>query len=325
MHRQAHYLARPGTRHKIWLDTWPIMDILMFQISTYKLTLSTRARAAGICVLLALACLSQETAAQNTSAGLYAGFTYDDNVSRAQNENDIEDDRILKLGANLDYTILLNDISYLSLRGTLDASRYDYWYKLNNTLVGIHADLNLRPSTGYTASRYLFSINYEQRLFESALREGSALRARLGFSKNLTDVVSLHAGYIHENIDADSEVFDASNNRLYLDTEFRTGRYNVVYGTLGYLDGNLVTTARAGLGIDYEVWVVDDAFTDLRPRRWAYRLSGKAISFRIGNNYQFGHQHALDISALFYDSEADNYAGSSYSGSVFNLSYLYSF
>ena len=258
-------------------------------------------------------------------ADIYAGYSYDDNVTRAQYDYDIETDNILKLGGSLSTAIPFSDISYLSLRGTLDASQYDRWDKLSNTLIGIYSDFYLKPSIGYTATRYLLSLNYEQRLYKSEQRKGSALRVKLGIDKNLTDIITIHAGYIRENIDAESSVFDAENNRLYLDLEYRTGASNIIYATLGYLDGNLVSTARGGYGIRYDEWVIDDAFTELSPTRWAYKLSGSALTLRLGDNYKLNHNSAIDVSLLHYDSEADNYNAGSYDGLIANLSYIYLF
>ena len=258
-------------------------------------------------------------------ADIYAGYSYDDNVTRAQYDDDIESDNVLKLGGSLSTAIPISDKTYLSLRGTLDASQYDRWDKLSNTLIGIYSDFYLKPSIGYTATRYLLSLNYEQRLYRSEQRKGSALRVKLGIDKNLTDIITIHAGYIRENIDAKSSVFDAENDRLYLDLEYRTGASNILYATLGYLDGNLVSTARAGYGIRYDEWVIDDAFTELSPTRWAYKLSGSALTLRMGDNYKLNHNSAIDVSLLHYDSEADNYNAGSYDGLIANLSYIYLF
>lgn len=256
---------------------------------------------------------------------LSAGYTYDDNVTRAEFDNDIESDSILSLGASAAYTIPANDKSYFSLKGTLDVNRYLDFTKLSNTLIGIHGSYHIRPFTGYTATRFIGQLSYEERMFGSEQREGSATRILLGLSKRITDLFSLRAGFIKEDIDANSIVFDADNNRFYLDLDYRLNAKNNLYATIGYLDGNLVTTARGGLGIDYEYWVVDDAFEDLSPLRWAYKLSGNALTLRVGDSFTIDSRSALDGSILYYDSEADNYAGSKYTGFIYSVSYLYRF
>jgi len=262
-------------------------------------------------------------AASPLKTDISAGYTYDDNVTRAENDNDIEKDNILNLDASARYNIPFNQKSYFSIKGTLELNKYLDFDKLSNNRLGIYGSYHFRPFSGYTASRFFASAGYEKRLYKSDLRDGSATTLQLGLSKRLTDTVQLFAGYIKEDIDANSIVFDADNDRLYLDLDFRINQKNTLYTSLGYLDGGLVTTARGGLGITYDYWVVDDAFTELTPLRWAYKQTGTATTIRLGNNYSFTAKQALDGSLLYYDSESDT--GVKYSGLIVNLNYLYRF
>jgi hypothetical protein len=262
-------------------------------------------------------------AASPVKTDVSAGYTYDDNVTRAEFDNDIEKDNILNLDASARYNIPVNNKSYFSVKGTLEINQYLEYSKLSNTRLGIHGSYHIRPFSGYTATSLFALASYERRLYDSDLRDGSATHLQLGLSKRLTDRVKLFAGYIKEDIDAESIVFDADNNRLYLDFNLRLNQKNTLYTTLGYLDGDLVTTARSGIGIVYDYWVIDDAFTDLSPTRWAYKQTGNATTIRLGDNYAFGANQAIDGSVLFYDSKSD--AGGSYSGMIVNLNYLYRF
>lgn len=262
-------------------------------------------------------------AASPLKTDISAGYTYDDNVTRAENDNDIEVDNILSVDASARYNIPFNQKSYFSIKGTLELNKYLDFDKLSNNRLGIFGSYHIRPFSGYTASRFFASAGYERRLYNSDLRDGSATSLQLGLSKRLTDTVELFAGYIKEDIDANSIVFDADNDRLYLDLDFRLNQKNILYTSLGYLDGGLVTTARSGLGITYKYWVVDDAFTELTPLRWAYKQTGTATTIRLGNNYSFTAKQALDGSLLYYDSESDT--GVKYSGMIINLNYLYRF
>ena len=262
-------------------------------------------------------------AASPLKKDISAGYTYDDNVTRAENDNDIEKDNILNLDASARYNIPFNEISYFSLKGTLEANQYLDFTKLSNTRLGIHGSYHLRPFTGYTASRFFASVNYERRLYKSDQRDGSATSLQLGMSKRFTDTVTLFAGYIKEKIDANNIVFDADNDRLYLDFDLRISPKNTLYASFNYLDGDLVSTARSGLGIVYDYWVIDDAFTELTPTRWAYKQTGTATTIRLGDTYSLGQKQAIDGSFLYYDSESDG--GVKYSGMIVNLNYLYRF
>lgn len=274
-------------------------------------------------VLLLFSFSAASLAATPVKTDISAGYTYDDNVTRAEFSNDIEKDSILNVDAGATYNIPFNDKSYFSLKGTLEFNKYLDFNKLSNTRLGIHGSYHLRPFAGYSAIRYLARISYERRMYDSELRDGSATYLQLGLSKRLTDLLSIRAGYIKEKIDAESIVFDANNNRFYADADYRLNQKNTLYATLGYLDGDLVTTARAGIGITYKYWVVDDAFAELSPLRWAYKLQGNATTIRLGDNFVIDSRQALDGSVLYYDSESDE--GSTYSGFIYNLNYLYRF
>jgi hypothetical protein len=273
---------------------------------------------------LAFICSSGH-AASPLKLDVSAGFTYDDNVTRAQYDNDIESDYYLSAGTSIAYSLPATDNSYFSLKGSAVTQQYDEYDKLSNTRLGAYASFHIKPFHGFTASVFSAEAAYIERMYKSDQRDGSETQLRLGFAKKLTDRLSLNGGYIKQDIDANSDVFDADNNRFYLDTELVTSSKNVVYLTLGYLDGNMVTTARGGLGIDYDIWVVDDAFTELSPLRWAYKLSGTAMTYRLGDVYVFNRNHSIDGSIFYYDAKADNYAGSYYKGYIYALNYLYRF
>lgn len=279
-------------------------------------------------VLLLFSFASAALAATPLKTDVSAGYTYDDNVTRAELDSDIEKDSILNVDASAAYKFPFNDISYFSIKGTLEINQYLDFDKLSNTRLGIHGIYHLRLSSGYTATRYIVRLAYESRMYDSDQRDGSATEIELGLSKRLTDLMTLRAGFIQESIDADSFVFEADNDRLYLDLDFRLNQKNTLYVTLGYLDGDLVSTAAENPKLFAELpstryWVVDDAYTELTPTRWAYRLSASALSIRLGDNVSLGSNQALDGSIFYYDAESDG--SSSYSGLIYNVNYLYRF
>ena len=267
-------------------------------------------------------------AASPLKADISAGYTYDDNVTRAELDQDIEKDSILNLDATARYNIPFNDKSYFSIKGSLELNKYLDFDKLSNNRIGIHGSYHLRPFDGYTASKYFARIAYVQRLYNSDQRTGSATYLQLGWSKRLTDVVTLFAGYIKENIDSDESigVFDADNNRLYLEADFKTGKNNTLYTTLTYFDGDIVSTTAPNSDIINAARpfiVRDDAFLELTPNRFAYRLSAKTTSIKLGDTYAIRSNQAIDASVFYYKADSDY--GITYTGLIANLNYLYRF
>ncbi len=264
-------------------------------------------------------------AASPIKTDISAGYTYDDNVTRAELARDIEKDNILNVDASAAYKLVFNEISFFSFEGSLAVNQYLDFEKLSNTRLGISGRYNLRLSPGYTAMHYFAKVGYEQRLYKSDQRDGSAIEVELGLSKRLTDLVAMRLGFIVERISADEKTFDADNNRLYVDLDFKLSSKNNAYITLFYIDGDVVSTAvptseiiQASSSI-----VRDDAFLDETPPRFAYKLGAKTISFRVGNSYSLTSAQGIDGSILYYDSSADG--NNDYSGLIFNLNYLYRF
>lgn len=255
-----------------------------------------------------------------------AGYIYDDNVTRAKLDRDIEADNVVNVDGNMAYKLSLDDNSYFSLDASLQFFHYLDFAKLGNTRVGVHGAYHIRPFSGYTASRFFLRLSYIERLYQSDQRDGSATEVALGFSKRLTDVLSLRAGYTRQAISAGSKVFDADNNRYYLDAEFRAGKANTLYATLGYIDGDVVSTTvptQAIIDASKGNIVRDDAFLDLAPPRFAYKLAAKTTTFVIGDSYRISTRQGIDGSLLYYRSDA--YGGNDYNGMVLNLGYRYRF
>jgi len=264
-------------------------------------------------------------AASPIKTDISAGYTYDDNVTRAELARDIEKDSILNVDASAAYKRVLNDKSFISIEGTLAVNQYLDFEKLSNTRLGISGRYNLRLSPGYTSARYFAKVGYQQRLYKSDQRDGSAIELELGLSKRLTDFVAMRLGFIIESISADEKTFDADNNRLYADFDFKLTAKNNAYVTLFYVDGDVVSTAvPTGEIIQASSSIVrDDAFLELTPSRFAYKLGAKTISLRVGNSYALSSKQGVDGSILYYDSSADG--DNDYSGLIFNLNYLYRF
>lgn len=275
--------------------------------------------------LLLLFSIATATAAKTPVNGnVYAGFTMDDNVTRAEMDRDIESDNVLNVGVSGSVRFPFNEISYFALKGELDLYHYMDFSKLSNNRIGIHGSYHLRPEKGYTALQYFARIAYIERMYDSDQRNGNATELELGLSKKFTDQLSLRFGYIKEDIDSDESkgVFDADNNRFYLDLGLKLNDRNQLYGTLGLTDGDVVSTTipnRAIIDASRPFIVRDDAFTDLTPARFAYRLNADTTTLRIGNVFSISSEQVVDASIFYYKSEAafDN----NYDGLILNAEY----
>ena len=122
------------------------------------------------------------------------------------------------------------------------------------------------------------------------------------------------------------KTLDADNNRFYLDANFRLGQRNTLYTTLTYIDGDIVSTTIPNTDIinaSRPFIVRDDAFLDLTPARFAYKLSAKTSALKIGDTYAIASTQAIDMSVFYYSSKSGY--GIDYTGLIASLNYFYRF
>ena len=254
------------------------------------------------------------------------GYAHDDNVTRAELDRDIESDSILGADISAAWRIPVNTISYTFIKANANVRRYLDFTKLSNSRLGFAAAYHIRPFSGYTATNYFASIGYERRIYDSEQRDGSATLLEIGLRKRLSDVVAFRAGYSKESVHAESTVFETDTSKLFADFAFRAGERNTLYTTISRYDGDIVATAVPTQKLIDASWgriVRDDAFLDLTPPRWAYRLDADTVAVRLGDNYAFDSTQAIDASVFYYSSSA--YGDNDYSGTILRLDYLYRF
>lgn len=262
-------------------------------------------------------------------ANLSASYTSDDNITRSTNYYEVSDS-ILGLDASVSYQIPINISSFFSLKASMAINRYQDFDKLSNTRPGIQASYHIRPTSGYTATRYSLSLGYEKRMYDSEQREGSAIDIAMSAHKRVTDRISLRAGISKESVSANEKVFESDNTRLYLDANYKLTENNTLYLTFGSYEGDIASTS---IYSKPPYAVRDDAFLDLSPARYTYSISVRMSSLTFGDSYAIGSNQAIDVSAYIYDASATDYLDDSiygysngdYTGTIYNISYLYRF
>jgi len=200
----------------------------------------------------------------------------------------------------------VNESSYIGLRGTLALNKYLDFSKLGNNRVGVDASYHFKPVIGFTVPQYFFRLRYETRMVDSDQREADVIRFGLGLSMRFTELVSMRAGYIDEEVDADHVVFDADNSRYYLDFDYLLNEKNTIYITFSYFDGEIVSTAAPTTNIIAASTAIvrDDAFLDLSPDRFAYKLDATTTAIKLGDTHAFDRYHGIDASLFYYDTSA---------------------
>jgi len=278
-------------------------------------------------LLIALTLISNNAlAATAINSTLFAGFTYDDNISRAELSSDIENDSFFNIGASANYNYAINNVSKIIFSASAEYNQYQDFDKLDNFKLGIAANYQIQPTSGYTAPWYSISIGYKSLGYDPDSRDGSFTNIGLDFGKRITDILSLRAGYHIESIDTEANppAFDTDNNQLYINLDYKLSSHNTFYTTVSSTDGEIVSTAAPTQKlINASHGVIINDSTVFGPNRYAYQLKATTIAFTLGNNYSISQQQAIDISLLHYTSSA--YGGNDYDGIILQLTYLHSF
>ena len=255
---------------------------------------------------------------------LSAGLTFDDNITNGRDSKDIEKDQILALALTGSYNIPIDNKSKFIINGTLQLEQYQDFDKLSNNEITLSFDYQVQPNQLFTSPWYYLSATVSNIEYDSDFRDGTAMELSLGVGKRITDKIKIIAGFSVYSSDAENNIFDVDYNRLFINTDLKLSTQTTLYTTLSYYDGDIISTNVPPHPAELSgiPWVNDDAYPSLS-NPWTYRLDAETLSIRIGSHYTIHSNQAIDVSWLYYDSDA--YGNFTYDGSQLALEYLYRF
>lgn len=281
-------------------------------------------------IILLLLCTSQALAEGHTSPWYTDLSVYaitDDNINRAEAKWDQESDSILGVSADASYTRELSVNKSLVYSAGLAHESYEEWTGLSSTVLNTKVEYRFRTRGSFTAPIYSLFISLEGRDYKSELRDGNQVVAGLSVFKRLTDKVVFTGGVDVKERDADADVFDITNQRVYAVFDYSFGASHSLYLQYQFLDGDIVSSSRPTQRINaarpyWKAWQQDDAFSTRESLgtglgyqsvdRFAYRFDAETNIVSIGYSLPVGHNKTLQLTFDDYDSEAQgdiNYQG----------------
>jgi|GEM_PF-5856917 len=274
-----------------------------------------------VCLLLPLPVM----AAQVSDVILSAGYTLDDNVTRAEQTANIEKDTILSARVRGTYRLPLNQTSNLAFTGDIQHQAYQDFERLSRNTFTLGARYNIQTAFEFTSPWYFLGLNLSLENVDADPRDANVIDLQLGIGKRLTDRTKVVATFTRQNHDADNDTFDTRMNRVAVNLDLRTHNRNLAYATLAYTDGDIVVTAAvpypASLsGLPH---ILDTSSYPNLSAPWTYNLSAKTVSLAIGDNYTIAGHQFVDINLLLYRADADR--DFVYNGSLLQLNYFYQF
>jgi hypothetical protein len=252
------------------------------------------------CAAALLACVS----ARAVPIDVEAAYTFDDNVTRAQRDSDIFDDKFLSLQVGTSFLQWLNQNNRLIYRGFLRGEFYDEFDKLSNATAGVSATYQYRASGAFTSPTYGAFVKVSITEYDkSELRDSDLLNVGVSFRKPFTDRIVYSAILSFNKRDSESTVFDTSEISLLQNIDYALGERWTMYLTHNYLDGDITSTAVPWLKIVNIADAInaDDAFDS---GRFAYRLDAKTHVVTVGTNFRVNERNSLDLSVRWVESEA---------------------
>jgi outer membrane autotransporter protein len=229
-----------------------------------------------------------------------AGFTYDDNVTRALSEADKRADRSFGLNLRKSVVRFPGKNVRAIVTGSFGGERFQYHNGLSHLKAGLKAELQYRASAAFGSPTYAIFAQGATEQYESRLRDGERYLGGASVRVPVTDRVGVFGSLFHQRRNARSEVFDTRENGARVNIDWAVGPRSALYLSGEYRRGDLNTSAdpigqhvskHDGPGAHQ---VVDDAFSN--PQLTTARFEGKSWMATLGYNLALGPRDALDFS-----------------------------
>ena len=156
------------------------------------------------------------------------------------------------------------------------------------------------------------------------MRDSTLLTLSAEMNKWLTTTMNMTAGLQWRERDASSEVFDTSEARIFANLDTELSKRDLVYTTLAYIDGDVVSSASPTLDIINAADAIepDDAFGGIEANQFAYRIDAETWVVTLGYNRAMSRSWSLDFSARFVESESKKDSNIGYERQILRASIL---
>lgn len=277
-------------------------------------------------LVLAGAMATTAIADEDDERGRFSGdvtFLYNDNVTRAERDDDIADD--VAVEARLAYGWSTPAITGSSFAWTLAVTgvKFDAFSDLDHVEASGEVAYRVQFARGFGAPVYEVSATAAALDYGSRIRDGWQVEAGAMATKRFTDRLTGRAGFRVSRREAtDYEVFDLERANVFANVDWLATRRSVGYATWVFSSGDVVSTARPTLGIINAAAVIepDDAYGGVPANRFAYRLDADVHIVTLGYNRKLDSDASLDLSLETLLAEAEG--GNEYERMIARVSYL---
>ena len=272
---------------------------------------------------------STSAIADATHIGMEAGLLHESNIGRAEYGQDEQEDTALQLGASVSRSMRLTDSSGLVARAGIQLSEQGHYDDLSLASAQGGVRYRIQPLPGFTMPWLDIALGAERLEYrDSDIRDGWIGNLYIGAGKYFTDRLRMTAGWSGERRNAeDSKVFDLRNHGWQLGLDFKLTGQGTIYAKASRRYGDQVSSApQSSLSpspLQYEEQTADTALSEHGKNRTAYRFDAVTNSIEIGYNHAVRGSLALDISARYFDADAEG--SHTYEGYSARAGLLYQF
>ncbi|MGZ8251177.1 MAG: autotransporter domain-containing protein [Methylophilaceae bacterium] len=224
------------------------------------------------------------------------GYTFDDNLNRAQISSEKRSDHIFSINLTKGINIQIRQNTRLVLNGFLGGERAYYFNGLDRVSAGGQAEFQYRTSGDFLAPTFGIFGRAATEQFNSDLRDGYRLTSGFTVRKPWTDRISTFAALSYIQKNAKDIVFDTKEISLRANIDYAMSSNSTLYMTGEYRHGDIVSTALGSLAnLDgSKASVRDDVFE--KQNYFSYRFGGDTILTTLGYNLSIGPTDGLDFS-----------------------------
>lgn len=264
---------------------------------------------------------------------------FDDNVTRAQLDEDIKSDFALVVSTASRTGYQVTDNSRLSLTASLSASAYRRYDGLNNLNAGLDLTYRWKLGLGPYVPELRLSGSAARLQYKDQMRNGWLYVGEIGISKRLSDRAGLRMSYQAEKRKSDNvaapiflpflalppfapNVFDLTNHNLSFGGDYSFHPNYVLSAAYTIRNGDIVSTTLPNIPIllASSALAEDRAFG---PGRFAYTMYARTQSLSLGVSRIIGRQSSFTVGYDHHVSRADG--GIDYKSNLIRTVYLYQF
>jgi hypothetical protein len=260
----------------------------------------------GLVLLMAMVGSAWADRNRPWGAGFETTVFTDDNIGRAQNDSDIQNDIALVGKVDANYTWELSPSKALTAASFVQLEEFTDYEGLSSTQYGGTLDYRFQTRAGFTAPVYSIFVGISEGDFETDIRDGTTIDFGFRITRRITDRITGTAGATLTDRSARGEVFDLERTRYFLNADYRINAHWSAYITYNYIDGDVFSSATPTLPILNWADAIepDNAFGGLGNNKLAYRLDAVTTIWRYGVNIGLNHTNAIDISIDDLNSDA---------------------